>query len=478
MEEDKQSLVPSQFLELSQKMVEYVWGEGLYKLVGIPAYGYPPLVILLISAGVFFTLYLGFPQLRFFKHAIDIIRGKYDNPEDQGEISHFQALCTALSATVGIGNIAGVAVALALGGPGAIFWLWVAGFIGMATKFTEVSLALMYREVSPQGVTRGGPMYTIKNGLSKVFHPLAGVYAVFIILSSMGAGNMFQANQMASTLETSLGVAPWLSGLIFCIFASLVLIGGIKRIGQVAGSLVPLMVVLYFLGALGIVLGNISMVPAMFAEIFNGALYGTAAVGGFSGVMVKEVIARGIQRAVFSNEAGMGSAAMAHCAAKTHPLQEGMVALLEPLVDTIIVCTITAMALMITGVWHMSEAGVGADMTAFAFDQFYGPAGRGLVTMTVVLFAFSTIISWSYYGEQGATYLFGEKSIKYYRASFIFFIFIGAISKLEMVLNFSDAFFGMLAFPNILACALLIKKLKGKLQGYSKDLKEGKIQSL
>jgi AGCS family alanine or glycine:cation symporter len=435
-----------------------------------------PLVALLVASGVIFSIYFGFPQLRFFKHAIDITFGKYDKPEDKGEISHFQALCAALSATVGLGNIAGVAVAVSLGGPGAVFWLWVAGFIGMCTKFTEVTLALSYREISPKGTVHGGPMFVIKNALSKKFYPLAWIYALFVILSSFGAGNMFQSNQMAAVIQTSAGVPEWASGLAFCFGAYLILIGGIKRIGQVTEKLVPAMVGLYLFGAVFIIISRWSAVPEMFAQIFAGAFAGTAAVGGFAGAALKDVIVMGIRRATFSNEAGMGSAAMAHSAAKSTPIQEGIVALLEPFVDTIVVCTITAVALLLSGVWSQAGVQAGSEMTAVAFETVMGPAGRWIVTATVTLFAFSTLISWSYYGEQGVTFLFGEKWLPTYRYVFILFIFIGAVAKLTIVLNISDAVYGLLALPNILACYILLPKVRGQLSSYSSRLRSGEIR--
>lgn len=434
-----------------------------------------PLVFALCFSGIFFTIYFGFPQLRFFKHAIEVVMGKYDDGSKKGEISHFQALCAALSATVGLGNIAGVAVAISLGGPGAVFWLWVAGFIGMATKFTEVTLALKYREVSEKGTVHGGPMFTIKNGLSKKFYPLAWIYALFTILSSFGAGNMFQSNQMASVLNTSLNIPTWASGLVFCLFATMVLVGGIKRIGKVTEKLVPVMVAIYVFGALGILFMNAGNLGAIFSQILTDAFTGTAAVGGFAGVAFKEVVIMGIRRATFSNEAGMGSAAMAHSAAKSEPIQEGIVALLEPFIDTIVICTITALALLSTGAW--TQSGIeGSDMTAWAFASVYGPFGRGIVTMTVTLFAFSTIISWSYYGEQGVTFIFGEKGIKYYRYVFIGFIFVGAISQLQLVLNISDAVYGLLAIPNLIGTYFLLNKVKGALRDY--DVKVGKTPEL
>lgn len=428
-----------------------------------------PLVIALCFSGLFFTFYFGMPQLRYFKHAILIVSGKTDKEKAEGEISHFQALCTALSATVGLGNIAGVAIALALGGPGAIFWLWVAGFIGMATKFTEVTLSLRYREITPEGRVHGGPMYTIKNGLSKKFYPLACLYAFFVVLSSFGAGNMFQSNQMAQVLKASLEVPTWVSGGVFSVMAFLILIGGIKRIGKVTEKLVPFMVGLYVIGALGIILYNYSNILTIFESIFVGAFSGTAAVGGFAGVAFKEVVIMGIRRASFSNEAGMGSAAMAHSAAKSAPAQEGIVALLEPFIDTIVICSITALALLSTGAW--TQAGIeGSEMTAWAFESVYGVFGRGIVTLTVTLFAFSTIVSWSYYGEQGITFLFGERYVSHYRYVFVLFIFLGAIAQLNLVLNISDAVYGLLAIPNLIGTYLLLGKAKDSLREYKATL--------
>lgn len=448
--------------QLTATWVGYVWDT--------------PLVGALVGAGIIFTLYFGFPQLTMFKHAIDIVRGKYDNPDDKGEISHFQALTTALSATVGLGNIAGVAVAISLGGPGAVFWLWVAGFIGMTTKFTEVTLALKYRDVTPEGHTHGGPMFVIKNALSKNWHWLAWVYALFTILSSFGAGNMFQSNQMASIINSTLQVPEWISGLVFAGLAFLVLVGGIKRIGQVTEKLVPLMVGIYLLGAIIVIINYIGDVPSMFSLILKSAFFGTAAVGGFSGVVVKEVIVHGIRRATFSNEAGMGSAAMAHSAAKSTPIQEGVVALLEPFIDTILVCSITALAILHTGAWTDSSV-QGVDMTAKAFSMVMGPAGQWIVTIAVTLFAFSTLISWSYYGEQGVTFIFGEKAIKVYRVIFCGFVFFGAIAKLNIVLNLSDAVYGMLAVPNLVACFILMPKVKKILVEYKAKLKSGEIRA-
>jgi len=434
------------------------------------------MVFLLFGAGLYFSIYFFFPQLRLFKHSIDITAGKYDKPEDKGEISHFQALCAALSATIGLGNIAGVAVAITAGGPGAVFWMWVAGFVGMTTKFTSISLSLMYRQVDEKtGAVHGGPMYTIKGGLGKAFYPLAIAFSIFTILGSFGGGNMFQSNQMASMLKTSMAIPEWATGVFFTILTGIVLIGGIKRIGKVAEKLVPTMVVIYFVGALGILFMNIGQVPGLLMQIISDAFTGTAAVGGFAGIVFKDVVVQGVRRAVFSNEAGLGSAAMAHSAAKSSPVQEGLVGMLGPLIDTIVVCTLTALVLLITGVWSKTGGLAGSELTASAFATLYGDFGIYMVALVVVLFAFSSIISWSYYGEQGVTFLFGAKYIPTYRVVFTSFVFIGAMLKLSTVLNFSDAFLGLMVVPNLIANVMLTPKLKKELKTYEADLKAGKV---
>ncbi len=447
----------------SEEFVGAVWG--------------PHMVWMLFGAGVVFSVYFGFPQVRYFWHAIRVTKGDFDDPNMKGEISHFQALCAALSATIGLGNIAGVAFAIAAGGPGAVVWMWIAGFLGMTTKFTSISLSLFNRDETG-GEVHGGPMYTIKNGLAanktgiakQFFMFMAFIYALFVVLSSFGAGNLFQSNQMATIIESSTGVSTWVSGLVFALLAGMVLIGGIKRIGNVAGKLVPFMVVFYFIGALIILFANIDLVPQLFSDIISGAFSGTAAIGGFAGATMKEVMKIGTQRAVFSNEAGMGSAAIAHTAAKSSPIEEGLVGMLGPLIDTIVVCTLTALVLLITGAWSNADAGTGSDMTAFAFSTFFGPLGQYGVTLAVVLFAFSTIISWSYYGEQGVVYMVGEKFIMPYRIIFVIITFLGTQIKPEVVLNIVDGLFGLLAYPNLLANLLLMGFLKKKFDEYKKAL--------
>lgn len=437
--------------ELSVLFVTKVWGL--------------PLVFFLSGAGLLFTIYFRFPQIRFFRHAIDVVRGKHDDPNEKGQISHFQALCAALSATIGLGNIAGVAIAIKAGGPGAVFWMWIVGFIGMATKMSSISLAMFYRQ-EDQGEIYGGPMYTIKNGLKKGLYFLAPVYAVLVILSAVGAGNMFQSNQMSAVLQNHFQIPPLTSGIIFTVLIALVLLGGIKRIAQVASKIVPFMVVIYLIGGLGILIYNASGLGALFKMIVNDAFTGTAAVGGFVGVTFKQVLIQGARRAAFSNEAGFGTASIAHAAAQSKPMKEGLVGMLGPFIDTIVVCTITALVLLSTGTWKSTSGAQGAELTMEAFGSVYGEIGSYIVILAVVLFAFSTIISWSYYGEAGTQFLFGKKAISIYRIIFIIFIAVGSLNKLDTVINFSDAFLGLLVIPNMLANSLLAPKIKKELKDY------------
>ncbi len=535
----------SELLHVFSKWIEnVVWG-SLNSWWGLPAeWGFtqiPVIAILLVLCGVIFTLFFGFPQLRYFWHAIKITRGDYDDPNKAGEITHFQALCAALSATIGLGNIAGVAFAVAAGGPGAVFWMWVAGFLGMSTKFTSISLSLLHRDESGAEV-HGGPMYTIKKGLAdhyreytnaasvviwglltglltfgmsfflsgsiafvvgalisggivfwmnktsyahetdkddmlhwaskNVFLLLAALYAIFVTLSSFGAGNMFQSNQMAGIVNNYFGIETWITGLVFSALAFAVLVGGIKSIGNVAGKLVPVMVVVYFAGSIWIIFNNLSMLPGIFGDIISGAFTPAGAFGGFVGATFATVLKQGLQRGVFSNEAGMGSAAIAHTAAKSDPVQEGLVGLLGPFIDTLVVCTMTALVILITGAWADPASGAGSDMTAAAFATVI-PYGGQILAIIVLMFAFSTIISWSYYGEQGIVYLFGynKMGILAYRLSFVFVTFLGTQINAEDVLRIVDAFFGMLAYPNLLANFLLLPVLAKAFKEYKKKYK-------
>lgn len=374
--------------------------------------GFPFIVLWLFVAAVFFTFRMGFINLRGLKHAIQIVQGKFDDPDDHGEVSHFQALATAVSGTVGLGNIAGVAIAIQLGGPGAMFWLTLAGFCGMVSKFVECTLSVKYRRIKPDGTILGGPMYYLNQGLAaRGLRPLGqGLAVLFSLLclgGSLGGANMFQSNQAYAAISGLIpGLPAWLFGLVLASLAAFVIIGGIRRIGAVAEKLVPAMATIYFVACLVVILTNLPQVPGAIGIIIREAFAPTAVTGGLVGVMVQ-----GIRRSSFSNEAGVGSAAIAHSAARTdEPVREGLVSLLEPLIDTIIICNMTAIAIVLTGAYeNVGEELSGVQMTASAFSSVMGwfPV---ILSIAVCLFAFSTIISWSYYGIQAWTYLFGERS--------------------------------------------------------------------
>jgi len=437
-----------------------------------------PLIILLVGSGMLLSVLVlggGLLQWKGFRHAIDVVRGKFDHEGDPGEISHFAALCTALSATVGLGNIGGVAVAMHLGGPGATFWMILVGLFGMALKYSECTLAVKYRRVDENGVVHGGPMHYIEQGLGKSWKPLAIFYAVGIMVSSWGAGNMFQTNQVASILHANFEIPKLATGLTLAFLTGLVIIGGIKRIASVTSKLVPFMGVIYVLGALLVIFGNLGKVPELLKMILHDAFAGTAAAGGFAGIVVKEVIIQGVRRASFSNEAGMGSAAVAHSAAATkEPAREGVVALLEPFIDTVVICTMTALVILISGAWTSDANGV--ELTAMAFDSAFNGFGKYFVPVAVTLFAYSTLLSWAYYGERGADYLFGEKGVLPFKLIFCAFAVLGAIRTLDTVLNFSDLVFGLLAIPNILAIWLLFPVLRKESISYFERLKAGEFK--
>lgn len=434
------------------------------------------LVILLVSVGVLMTILNGFPQFRGFWHAIQVVRGKYDHPDEKGEISHFQALTAALSATVGLGNIAGVAVAVTNGGPGAVFWMWVCGFLGMATKFSECTLATAYREVRPDGTVAGGPMYYMKKQLGP-FGFLAFIYAPLIVLASFGGGNMFQSNQAAAIWHQSFGIPQWVTGIILVVMVGSVIIGGIKRIGRVTDKLVPAMCGLYVAGALAVIFTNLGAVPEVFSLIFTEAFSVSSAVGGVLGIVVKDVVVQGFRRAAFSNEAGFGSAAIAHAAVKTdEPVREGTVALLEPFIDTIVICTMTALVILISGEWTQQGLG-GVNLTAASFDRVFDGFGTWMVGIAVFLFAISTMISWSYYGEKGVEFFLGAKAIMPYRIVFICLVFVGSVWKLGPVLDFSDAMLGLLIVPNCIALLMLIPKLRAMVKDYFSRLGAGDMKT-
>lgn len=450
----------AKFLEIA---VGYVWGL--------------PLVIGLVGTGFLLSFLLlgGVPvQIKGFVHAFAVVRGKFTRSSDPGEISHFQALCTALSATVGLGNIGGVAVAIHLGGPGAMFWMIVVGMVGMATKFSECTLALKFRRVDERGVVHGGPMHYIDRGLGPAWKPLAIFFAVGIMISSFGAGNMFQTNQVAGILKANFGVSEWVTGVSLSLLTGVVIIGGIRRIAHVTSKLVPVMGIGYILGALVVIFTNADKLPELVMTVFHDAFSGTAAVGGFTGIAFREVLVQGVRRACFSNEAGMGSAAIAHSAATTkEPVREGVVALLEPFVDTVVICSMTALVILISGDWTADANGV--ELTAMAFDSSIDGFGRYFVPIAATLFAYSTLLSWSYYGERGADYLFGEAGILPFKILFCIFAVIGAVKGLEPVLNFSDMVFGLLAIPNLIAIWALFPVLKKETRTYFEKLDRGEF---
>ncbi len=492
------------------------------------SYGGVPIVVAWLAAGsVFFTFYMGWFNLWGFRHAIEIVRGRYDNPDEPGEITHMQALASALSATVGLGNIAGVTIAMTMGGPGAFFWMVACGVFGMTSKFVECTLGQKYRRVKPDGTVLGGPMQYLKVGLQEIGLGQLGLvlsilFSVMCIMASFGGGNMFQANQSASAMVSMLqrsqirdleqldaqintaasenrfdelatlqasreelanGMASVrtmvlvIFGIVLALVVGFVIIGGIRRIGAAAEKLVPSMCLIYIVACLWIILSHITEVPVLITSIFTEAFTGEAFGGGFVGVMVL-----GIQRAAFSNEAGVGSAAIAHSAAKTEePVREGAVALLGPFIDTVVVCSMTALVILITGAWNhdpwvVDQGLAGAALTSVAFEGEISWFPY-VLAVAVVLFAFSTIISWSYYGERCWENLFGARSIVVYRLIYVTCVFVGAIVNLGAVLDFSDMMILSMAFPNVLGVALLAPKVKRDLKDYWRRYKANEFRT-
>ena len=525
----------------------------------------------LLGVGFFFTVYLGFPQLRFFKHAWTILRGKKSEANELGETSHFQALSTALSGTVGTGNIGGVGLAIFLGGPAALFWMWMTAFLGMATKLVEVTLSHKYRSVMSDGKVAGGPMYYMEKRLKMRW--LAIFFAVATVISSFGTGNLPQINNIAVSVQTSFGFAPMATGAVLSILLGLVIVGGIHRIALVSSTLVPTMALLYLIGALAVIIPNIENVIPSFISVFTGAFTGSAAVGGFLGATFAFAFNRGVNRGLFSNEAGQGSAPIAHASARCEdPVSEGMVSLLEPFIDTIIICTITGLVILSSGVWtqkyentfqdadlvylagtvsddnetdrqslyrflalnetsavsrytgevmvrdgiatndgnftilhsrsiaedvvyqrngenftgtievvdgDLSNSDVtligkslvhSAALTSIAFSQgFFGDSGQYIVSIALVLFAFSTTIAWSYYGDRAIVYLFGPKMIMPYRVVYCFAFFIASFTDTTIVWNFAAVSVVVMTLPNLLGIFLLRGEMKGLLNAYKKE---------
>ena len=415
----------------------------------------PIMLILLVGAGMYLTIGLRAITWRRLTYSIGLLwRGRTAGKHDMGEITPFQTLMTALSATVGSGNIAGVATAIFLGGPGAVFWMWITALFGMATKYGEAVLAVRFREVDELGNHVGGPMYYIRNGLGPRWRWLAVCFSFFGALAAFGIGNTVQANTVAKAVESFLHLPTWISGLVMAFLTGLVIIGGIRRLGAVAGRVVPFMALFYFLGALLIILFHLKQVPGAISTIVTHAFTGTAVTGGFAGATVLMAMQFGVARGLFSNEAGLGSAPIAHAAAKTNdPVHQGFIAMLGTCIDTLVVCTMTALVIIVTGSW--SSGTTGAVLTTQAFEAGLTEWGGVVVTLALILFSFTTLLGWSYYGERCAEYLLGVRAIFPFRLLWVLVIPIGAIGDLGVVWTIADILNGLMAVPNLIALLLL-----------------------
>lgn len=431
----------------------------------------PWLLVLLLGTGFWLTIRLRGIQFRALFYALRLTFSK--EREGEGDISHFGSLMTALAATVGIGNIAGVSTAVALGGPGAIFWMWITGLVGMATKYSEGFLAVKFRRINEKGEISGGPMYYLEEGLKKKW--LGMCFAGFGACAAFGIGNMVQANTTAVAVNESTGFNSVTIGMLLAILTGLVVIGGIKRIADVASYLVPFMVAIYFVGALFVIFSHIDQLGAGLMMVFDHAFTGTSATGGFVGASLANSIRYGVARGLFSNESGMGSAPIVAAAARTnHPCKQALVSMTGTFLDTLIVCSITAMAISSTGVWTSGETGVALTIQAFSAG-LPGYWGKLLVTLGTITFAFSTILAWEYYGEKCFEYLLGEKYIFIYRYAWVVFVFIGAQIKLDMVWNISDAMNALMAIPNLIGLICLIGLLVRETRLYEEGVQQGSI---
>lgn len=424
----------SEILRVLTQVRDLIWG--------------PPLIILLVGTGIFLTFRLRGLQIRGLLHSLNIalVKRKEDDQEE-GDISHFQALMTALAATVGTGNIAGVALAIFMGGPGALFWMWITGLFGMATKYSEAVLAIKYRETDEFGTMSGGPMYYISKGLGWKW--LGTMFAVFASVAAFGIGNMVQSNSVADAAHASFGIPFWVTGLILAVLTAMVVLGGIKSIARVTQVLVPVMIIVYFTGAFIILVLKAPAIPKVFLLIFKSAFTPAAAAGGFLGATLMHTIRMGVSKGVFSNESGLGSAPIAAAAAKTpNPVKQALVSMTQTFIDTLVVCTMTGLVILLSGLWTSGRTG--AELTALAFDtSLPGGIGEFVVTTGLIFFAYSTILGWCYYGEKSIEYLFSEKAVKPYRVFFVVFVAIGATLKLELVWRISDIMNGLMAFPNL-----------------------------
>ncbi|HWO96148.1 MAG TPA: sodium:alanine symporter family protein [Bacillus sp. (in: firmicutes)] len=420
----------SQVLEVIN---HYVWGL--------------PTLILLVGTGILLTIRLRGLQFTKLWYAHKLAFGKSDDRSSAGDISHFQALMTAMAATIGMGNIAGVATAVSIGGPGAVFWMWITALFGMATKYSEAILAVKYRITGANGEYSGGPMYYLERGLGKKW--LAVLFAIFGTTASFGIGNMVQSNSVAEAMRINFSVSPIVSGILMAVFIAMVILGGVKKIGKVTGYFVPVKAFFYVIAGLIIIFYHIDQVPTAFSLIFSGAFSGTAAAGGFVGATVASAIQIGVARGVFANEAGLGSAPIAAAAAKTDmPAKQALVSMTGTFLDTFVVCTITGLVLITTGAWQSGKTGVEA--TTLAFQSVFGSTGSMILGIAIILFAYSTILGWSYYGEKCVEYLFGSNAVRYYRYIFVGMVAVGANLKLGLVWTFSDIANGLMAIPNLI----------------------------
>lgn len=417
----------------------------------------PIMLVLLLGTGFYLTIGLRGMTFTRIGYGFRLLwQGRTAKEGDKGQITPFNALSTALAATIGTGNIAGVATAIYLGGPGAIFWMWITALVGMATKYGEAVLAVKYREVDGAGNYVGGPMYYIKNGLGDNWKWLGFLFAFFGMLAAFGIGNAIQANSVAQAANDHFNVPLWLTAVVLAALTFLVIVGGIKRLGEVAGKAVPLMALLYVVGALTIIIVNIDKLPDALGLIIGDAFTGTAAAGGFAGSTIMMAVRFGVARGIFSNEAGLGTAPIAHAAAQTNdPVRQGTIGMLGTFIDTIIVCSMTALVIIMTGVWNSGETG--ASLSTLAFNTGLPGFGKVVVVFGILIFAYTTLLSWSYYGERCAEYIFGIKIIQPYRILWIFMIFVGALGKehLELLWLIADALNGLMAIPNLIALLLL-----------------------
>ena len=432
--------------------------------------------ILVIGGGVFFLIYSRLTPFRYFKHAFEILLGKHDDPDDEGQISHFQALSTALSSTVGIGNIAGVAVAISFGGPGALFWMWISAIVGMATKFFTCSLGIMYRGYDSDNVLQGGPMYVIEQGMGKKFKFRS---YWFSIAGLVGCLSLLQANQLTQIMSDYVAKSFEIEqsfnlnltiGIVIALIVSLVIFGGLSRIAEVASKIVPFMVIIYLLSGLFIVLSNATLIPSIFSNIFSSAFNGSSVAGGFAGTAI--VISQGFRRAAFSNEAGMGTEVMAIGASKNNqPIKSGLVAMIGPLIDTIIVCTITGLVILLSSEW-IEGSYSGVSLTQKSFSNYLGLAGDYILIFSVATFTLSTMFGYSYYGCKCASYLFGTNSKFYYRIFYILTLVLGSVLSLDLAVNIVDAMFALMAFPTMISALYLAPNIKKEANRYFASIKD------